>query len=66
MKYKIEQKLDKWSFKVEQENLITRQLRRMIVAVNGNNTPEALEYFVNNVKNQDQQVELFPKQSNQT
>ena len=23
MNYKIEQKLDKWSFKVEQENLIT-------------------------------------------
>ena len=37
----------------EQENLITRQLRRMIVAVNGNNTPEALEYFVNNVPSVD-------------
>jgi len=36
-----------------EDNLITRQLRRMIVAVDGNTTREALEYFVNNVPSVD-------------
>ena len=38
-----------------QENTITRQLRLITVSVNGNNTPQAINYFVNNVPSLDAQ-----------
>ena len=52
-RYMVNMVLNSNKNKVQEENLVTRQLRRMIVAVNGNSTPEALEYFINNVPSVD-------------
>ena len=41
--------------KNKQENSVTRQLRMITVAVNGDESPEAINYFVNNVPSIDAQ-----------